>query len=66
VVDALRSYLHQEDKTTNQFEVQHRLRSDDGKICWVLSRGQISAQQADGRPMKLDGVSVDISCQRRV
>ena len=63
-MDALRSYLHQEDKTTNQFEVQHRLRSDDGKIGWVLSRGQISARQADGRPMKLDGVSVDISCQR--
>ncbi len=47
------------------FEAEMRLRSKDGGWRWVQSRGSIVTRDASGRPLRISGVSVDITDRKR-
>lgn len=49
------------DNRTPSYEVEHRLRCKDGRYKWVLSRGKIVARAADGTPLRMTGITTDIS-----
>jgi len=43
------------------FEGEHRLRSGEDEWRWVLGIGRISETGADGRPLRMTGIMLDIS-----
>jgi len=44
-----------------QFEHELRFRHKQGHWVWVLSRGRVARRDAEGRPLELAGVNIDIS-----
>jgi diguanylate cyclase (GGDEF)-like protein/PAS domain S-box-containing protein len=48
---------------TEMYEVQHRIRCKDGSYKWIVSRGKVVSRDGDGQPLRMTGVSHDISTQ---
>jgi PAS domain S-box-containing protein len=51
---------------TPLFSSEHRLRCRDGSYRWVLSRGLITQRDAQGRPLLLTGLNIDITDRKQV
>ncbi len=50
---------------TELYEAQFRLRNKAGQWHWILSRGSVVQRDADGRPLRLSGLFVDIHDRKR-
>jgi len=50
---------------TPLFSSEHRLRCRDGSYRWVLSRGVITQRDAQGQPLLLTGLNIDISARKQ-
>ena len=46
---------------TPVYEVEHRLRHKSGRYIWVLSRGRVVSRCEDGKPLRMTGVTTDIT-----
>ncbi len=46
------------------FDVTLRLQHVDGKVRWVRNLGRVIARQADGKPLRMVGVGLDVTRQR--
>ncbi len=49
---------------SEHFEVEHRVRGEDGAWIWVISRGKIVEHDANGKPLRVCGTERDISALR--
>lgn len=43
------------------YKAEHRVRANDGSYKWILSVGNSIKRAADGRPLRVNGVHIDIS-----
>ncbi|MEY4754365.1 MAG: hypothetical protein RJA44_2040 [Pseudomonadota bacterium] len=72
--DARRQLSHPQDRSiawralerhlagqTDHLRVEQRLRHKDAHWVWVLMRGRIAARDAEGRPLRISGIMLDIS-----
>jgi PAS domain S-box-containing protein len=50
---------------TSIFSSEHRMRCYDGSYLWVLSRGLITKRDADGEPLLITGISINISANKK-
>jgi signal transduction histidine kinase len=48
-----------------RYAVEHRVRTRSGEWKWCLSRGRVVERDAEGRALRMTGVSVDIDRQKR-
>jgi diguanylate cyclase (GGDEF)-like protein/PAS domain S-box-containing protein len=46
---------------TQSYEVEHRLRCKNGSYKWVLSRGRVVERDEAGKPVRMTGITTDIS-----
>lgn len=46
---------------TESYTVEHRLRCEDGRYKWVLSRGRVVSRDLDGKPLRMTGTTTDIT-----
>jgi len=50
--------------TSSSYDVEHRVRRDDGSFLWIRSRGAVSERSADGRVMRMAGTNLDITARK--
>lgn len=55
--------LSQHVETSKTFNIEYRLRRDDGQFCWIQERA-VAATDSEGRPARLTGIVRDISAQK--
>jgi PAS domain-containing protein len=46
------------------YDVEHRVRRDDGSFVWIRSRGAVSERSVDGRVLRMTGTNLDITARR--
>ena len=51
------------ERRSELYEAQHRIRCKDGSYKWVLSRGRVVSRDAQGLPLRMTGVTHDITLQ---
>ncbi|MEQ8662870.1 MAG: PAS domain-containing protein, partial [Gammaproteobacteria bacterium] len=61
VMDAVGAHLA---GRVDSYESEHRLRHADGTWCWILDRGMVTERDAEGRPLRMSGMHLDISAAR--
>lgn len=49
------------DNHVETYAVEHRVLCKDGSYKWVISRGKVVSRDADGKPLRMTGVTTDIS-----
>ncbi|QYF95902.1 diguanylate cyclase [Massilia sp. PAMC28688] len=49
------------DNQVDNYAVEHRVLCKDGSYKWVISRGKVVSRDADGKPLRMTGVTTDIS-----
>lgn len=59
-----RAFLRHLAGETADFEEEYRLRHADGRWLWVLSRAQATYRDAQGNPLRVTGITVDIHERR--
>lgn len=59
--EAVKAVLH---GSTDYYDVEHRVRRDDGSMLWIRSRGAVSARSADGRVLRMTGTNFDVTERR--
>jgi diguanylate cyclase (GGDEF)-like protein/PAS domain S-box-containing protein len=58
VQTAIKNHL---ENRTDAYVVEHRLRHKDGRYIWVLSRGRVVSRDEHGQPLRMTGVTTDIT-----
>lgn len=48
------------------FESEHRLRHQNGRWFWVLSKGKVTERDLEGQPLRVCGTHLDISKQKHL
>jgi|GEM_PF-1402587 len=46
------------------YRCEHRLRAKDGSVIWVLDAGRVYERDADGKPLRMAGIHLDITKRR--
>jgi PAS domain-containing protein len=49
---------------SSSYDVEHRVRRDDGSFLWIRSRGAVSERSAEGRVMRMAGTNLDITARK--
>lgn len=49
---------------SDSYDVEHRVRRDDGEFIWVRSRGKVTARDGMGRALRLTGTNSDITSRK--
>ena len=49
---------------TNRFQVEHRLRANDGSWRWILTKGRVIARSVTGQPLRAAGTHLDVTSTR--
>lgn len=44
-----------------KYEVEHPVRTRAGTLCWILSRGQVTERDSQGRALRITGFNTDIT-----
>ena len=63
---AFQQFLQRSAETDEQFfDLEFRLHTKEGGVCWILARGGITERDSNGNPVRLIGTQVDITERKR-
>ena len=48
------------------YDIEYRIRMDDGEVRWVLERGRVSERDERGLPIFIDGFVVDVTARKEM
>jgi PAS domain S-box-containing protein len=60
--DALKDHF---EGRSDLYRCEHRIRAKDGSVIWVLDSGKVYERDAEGRPVRMAGIHLDITERRR-
>jgi len=60
------AYSRDAAEATGFFEHEFRIRDADGEFRWLLDRGRVVERAADGTPLKVVGIALDIDARKRM
>ena len=60
-IEAAKNHLSGRSPT---YSYEFRLKGKNGDWTWVLTRGMVTARDADGTPLRMSGIHLDISAER--
>ncbi|MFZ9914887.1 MAG: PAS domain-containing sensor histidine kinase, partial [Phycisphaerales bacterium] len=60
--DALKEHF---EGRSDLYRFEHRLRAKDGSVIWVLDSGKVYERDAEGNPVRMAGIHLDITERRR-
>ncbi len=52
--------------TTDGYEMEHRMRHKSGRWVWIQGRGRVLERDADGKPLRMCGMYLDITDRKQV
>jgi PAS domain S-box-containing protein len=50
--------------TAERYDVEHQVRSDDGRLLWIHSQGRVTQRNAQGRALRATGTNQDITARK--
>jgi PAS domain S-box-containing protein len=59
--DALKDHF---EGRSDLYRCEHRLRTKDGSVIWVLDSGKVYERDAEGKPLRMAGIHLDITERR--
>jgi len=65
-VDTFKAIEDHENGFTERYEKEFRLKAKDGDWKWILAKGQITEKEQNGSAVRMTGVHLDITEQKRV
>jgi PAS domain S-box-containing protein len=51
--------------TSEGYDLEHRVRRDDGSLVWIRSQGRVTQRDATGRALRATGTNQDVSARRQ-
>ena len=51
---------------TANFSAEYRIRSANGEIVWVMDQGRVTERDAEGKPLRMLGIQMDISERKNI
>ncbi|MYM21334.1 PAS domain S-box protein [Duganella sp. FT135W] len=57
----VQSELQRALRSGDVFQLEFRLRSSDGSVCWMRGYGRVVEADSDGKPVKMSGVLADVN-----
>lgn len=54
------------DQKTEIYEAKHRIRCKDGHYKWVLSRGRVISRDSESKPLRMIGMTTDITAMQNL
>ena len=63
VLETLKAHLAH---PAQRFEVEYRLQKEAGNYQWLLDRGRVVEREGNGKPLRMAGISLDITDRKRM
>jgi PAS domain S-box-containing protein len=51
-------------KDDAEYDIEHRVRTDDGRLIWIHSKGRVNRRDAEGRALHASGTNEDITARK--
>ena len=51
--------------TAESYDLEHRVRRDDGALIWIRSQGRVTQRDATGRALRASGTNQDVTVRRQ-
>ncbi|MCF8228294.1 MAG: response regulator [Bacteroidales bacterium] len=63
VLQAIKNHL---EGKTDHYDIEYRIRRENGEVIWILEKGKVVQRDTDGKPVRMTGVIIDINDKKKL